>query len=399
MDKRVNLIDGLRGFSLIGILIANMLIFQYGMFGKEKLDNFHLFSGDQVAYVWIKIFVESSFIPIFMFLFGYSMIKLKEKLELNGGNVKRHFARRFFLLMVFGLLHSLFVWEGDILLSYGLSGFLMLLFINRKKQTILVWTFFLLVLTSPLGYVEIQQTAEELKTQNNYLQKESTIYATGNYGEIFEFRTSDEDPFGLPDYMYLIILLLTPLAIMPLFLFGMYAAKNAWFTQPKQERSMYIRYASLFLPIGLFLKTFPYLFDFPNWEGVALGLGAPFLSIGYIFMFAIFYTKESRPILQLFANVGRLSLTNYLLQSIICTTIFYGYGMGLFGKAGVLNGLILALFIYGLQVVFSHYYLKLFKTGPFEKLIRIGTYWSWTATPRQKEKIIDQVVINDSISS
>lgn len=388
MIKRVNIIDGLRGFSLIGILIANMLIFQYGMFGKDKLENFHLFAGDHVAYVWIKIFVESSFIPIFMFLFGYSMIKLKEKLEQNNEKIKRHFVRRFFLLMFFGLLHSLFVWEGDILLAYGLSGFLMLLFLNRKKQTMLVWTIILLVLTSLLGYGELQQTAAELKTQDNYIQKESTIYANGDYSEVFEFRASDEDPFGFPDYMYLIMFLLAPLTMMPMFLLGMYAAKSAWFTQPKLERGLYIRYASLFIPIGLFLKTFPYIFDLPAWEGVALGIGAPFLSIGYIFMFAIFYTKENRSILQLFENVGRLSMTNYLLQSIICTTIFYGYGMGLFGKAGVLKGLILALFIYGFQVIFSHYYLKLFKTGPFEKLIRIGTYWSWKAAPRQKVKPI-----------
>ena len=83
MNQRVSVIDGLRGFSLIGILIANMLIFQYGMFGKDRIENFPLSSGDHVAYVWTKIFVESSFIPIFMFLFGYSIIKLKEQLEKN----------------------------------------------------------------------------------------------------------------------------------------------------------------------------------------------------------------------------------------------------------------------------------------------------------------------------
>lgn len=135
MTQRVNMIDGMRGFSLLGILMANMLIFQYGIFGKDEIEHFQLSAADEAAYIWIKVFVEHSFIPIFIFLFGYSMIKLKEKLERNGQKVKSHFVRRFLLLIVFGLLHSFFVWEGDILLAYGLIGLLMLLFLNRKKNT------------------------------------------------------------------------------------------------------------------------------------------------------------------------------------------------------------------------------------------------------------------------
>ena len=155
MNKRVNTIDGLRGFSLIGILIANMLIFQYGIFGKDKMENFHLSSIDQVAYIWTKIFVESSFMPIFMFLFGYSMIFLQKKLERNEKKVKRHFVRRFILLIIIGILHATFVWEGDILLSYGIMGILMLIFLNRKKKTILVWAILLTVITSLLGIGEV----------------------------------------------------------------------------------------------------------------------------------------------------------------------------------------------------------------------------------------------------
>jgi len=100
MNQRVSVIDGLRGVSLLGILIANMLIFQYGMFGKDRIENFPLSSADHIAYVWTKIFIENSFFPIFMFLFGYSIIKLKEQLEKNDKKVKPYFVRRFFLLMI-----------------------------------------------------------------------------------------------------------------------------------------------------------------------------------------------------------------------------------------------------------------------------------------------------------
>ncbi len=75
-------------------------------------------------------------------------------------------------------------------------------------------------------------------------------------------------------------------------------------------------------------------------------------------------------------------MTNYLMQSVICTTIFYGYGLGLFGKIGVVYGFGLAVVIYSLQLLTTHYYLKQWKIGPFEKIMRIGTYFSWNGAPR-----------------
>ncbi|USK55933.1 DUF418 domain-containing protein [Cytobacillus solani] len=387
MKQRLGIIDGIRGFSLIGILMANMLIFQYGIWGMNELEHFKLFVGDEAANIWVKVFVEGSFMPIFMFLFGYSMIKMKEKLEENGGKVKRHFARRFFLLIVLGLLHSTFVWEGDILFSYGCLGLLMMIFLNRKKKTIFIWAVTLLILTSFIGFGNMMETPEEAESINSYVQKANLIYADGSYSEIKDFRNSGEDPLGLPPGAYLFIILLTPFMLCPLFLLGMYAAKMRWFTQPKEERKLYVRWASILVPIGLLLKSIPYLLPNTVWAGVAEILGAPLLAIGYIFAFALLYAKGVNPVfLKLFENVGRLSMTNYLLQSIICTTIFYGYGFGLFGQIGVINGILLAIAIYGIQVITSHFYLKVWKVGPFEKLMRIGTYLKWSGNTKKKAK-------------
>lgn len=384
MAQRVKMIDGMRGFSLLGILIANMLIFQYGIFGKDEIEQFQLSTVNEVAYVWIKVFVEHSFIPIFMFLFGYSMIKLKEKLEWNGQKVKRHFVRRFLLLIAFGLLHSIFVWEGDILLTYGSIGLLMLLFLNRKKKTLLIWALLLGLIASLLSYGSYTQTAAEEKQMTSYIQKANQIYANGSYIDIYEFRNSGEFPYDIPDYLYLIIILILPLAVAPMFLLGMYAAKSEWFTNPKRERKKYTLFSLLFLPLGIALKSLLYLFPDSPWSGTAYELGAYFLAIGYIFSFATLYTKEDPGLLPLFEKAGHLSMTNYLVQSMICTTIFYGYGLGFFGKIGVLYGFLLAVAIYGLQLLTTHYYLKIWKMGPFEKLMRIGTYFTWDGTPKIK---------------
>ncbi|WP_099364000.1 DUF418 domain-containing protein [Fredinandcohnia onubensis] len=385
MKKRVRLIDGLRGFSLIGILIANVLIFQYGMFGKDQMENYQTLATDQASYIWIKIFIEGSFMPIFLFLFGFSLVKLSEKLEVNGKKVKRHLVRRFILLITLGLLHSIFVWEGDILFSYGLIGLLMIVFVKRKKKTILIWTVTLFSLTTLMGVIGVNEKMEEPKNLASYIQKEYDAYSNGDYWEALEFRNSGEDPYGFPGYVYIIMLILMPLVICPIFLLGMYAAKSGWFTFPEKEKRKYIWFAWFCLPMGLGLKSLPYLFPEHIWTESIYTIGAPLLSVGYIFLFAYFYTKGESIILTLFENVGRLSMTNYLAQSIICTLIFYGYGLGLFGKMGVLNGILLTIVIYLFQVILSHFYLKIWKMGPFEKIMRIGTYMTWRGIPKSKK--------------
>ncbi|MBM7619949.1 uncharacterized protein JOC95_001801 [Bacillus tianshenii] len=383
MNKRVKLIDGMRGFSLIGILMANMLIFQYGMWGKDELQHFQLFSGDSISNTWLRIFVESSFMPIFMFLFGYSMIKFKEKLERDGKKVKRHFVRRSFLLLVLGLLHSIYIWEGDILFTYGFLSLIMLIFINRNKKTMLVWASVLFILTSLLGLGTMEPTKEEAQNMTSYVEKATEIYAAGSYTDIKEFRNSDEDPLGLPPAAYFLLFLLSPFILCPIFLLGMYAAKSNWFANPQQERRGYLLVSMVLVPLGLLLKSLSYAFPDASFSGVAGMLGAPLLSLGYIFAFALLYTMDFNPLLALFEKVGRLSLSNYLLQSVICTTIFYGYGFGLFGKIGVLNGILLAIVIYSTQVALSHWYLQYRKAGPVETLMRIGTYWQWKKKKQQ----------------
>lgn len=392
MKRRVITIDGLRGFSLIGILAANMLIFQYGMFGKDNHAHFNLSSLDNISYVWTKIFVEGSFLPIFMFLFGYSMIKLKEKMEKDNKKVKRHFARRFLLLISIGILHSIFIWEGDILFGYGFIGFLMLIFINRKKKTLLVWAIILFTLTSLMGFGGNEETEAKIPITDSYIEKETKAYTSESYTDAFSFRNGDEVPFDVPDYFYIILLIMTPIIMSPLFLLGMYAAKSNWFVNPKEERRIYIWTALILGLSGLLLKSSHYFLNDLSWTLGAYNVGAIFLSIGYIFGFAIFYTKETGKILSALEQVGRLSMTNYLLQSIICTSIFYGYGLGLFGKLGVTLGILLTIVIFLLQILFSHYYLKIFMMGPFEKVMRIGTYLSWNDKQEQRKKKDGKVV-------
>ena len=391
-QQRIHLIDSLRGLSLLGILLANLLIFQYGIWGKEELS---LMSIDKGAFHFLKIFVEGSFMPIFTFLFGYSIIKMADGLRQKNVKVKRYFARRSILLMLLGFLHSTFIWEGDILLTYGMMGLALIVFVNRKTKTILVWGVLLFTLYTALmligsGISDPSTTEEEFTASPAYIAKTNEVYGTGTYTEIMHHRLNADPIKEMDEIFILVMMVIAPFAMAPLFLFGMYAARINLFANPEKEKKGYKVGAWILLPFGLLMKGFGELQTPNNWTDFLIGTGAPLLSFGYIFAFASLYAGCSKTILFLaMENVGKLSLTNYILQSIVCTTLFYGYGLGLFGKVGVLNSIFLGLFIFAIQSVCSHYYLKSFRRGPLETLLRIGTNFTWNGQVKARKTDTD----------
>lgn len=114
---------------------------------------FLLLLSDLVVYVFLKVVVEESFMLIFIFLFGYLMVKMKESLERRKLGVKRYFFCCFFLFLGFGLLYGVFLWEGDIFMFYGMMGvFLLFFFLKCKVKIFLVWVLILLVFIGVVGY-------------------------------------------------------------------------------------------------------------------------------------------------------------------------------------------------------------------------------------------------------
>ncbi|SDY28903.1 uncharacterized protein SAMN05421736_101871 [Evansella caseinilytica] len=387
---RLHLVDALRGLSLLGILIANMLIFQYGIFGKEEMEFFSLSAADSVVHRFLQIAVEGSFMPIFAFLFGFGMIKMKESLERRNMGVKRTLARRFLFLLLLGYLHSTFLWEGDILLSYGIVGMFLLLFVNRKKKTMLVWGIILFSLTSLLNFGSLidSKLVEDPETVTEYIERTNSIYGAGTYQEIMNHRNKEEPQvaMGVSEDMLLLLIVITPIFISPPFLIGMYAAKSNWFSNPQAEQPLYLK-GMLLVPVGLVIKGLYYLLPSYGWTGVFVLSGGFLLALGYIFSFSYMYStaKNSAPF-TLFSHVGKLSLTNYLMQTVVCTTLFYGYGFGLFGQLGIIYGVLLCIVLYFCQMIASKWYLRRFQTGPLERLLRMITYLTMSGRPKQRRE-------------
>lgn len=388
--ERIHMIDGIRGFSLLGILLANLLIFQYGLWGKDDLGFYQLSNVDLFFYYFTKIFIEGSFMPIFTFLFGYSMILMKDSLERKSLKVKRHFLRRALFLILIGWIHSYYLWEGDILFFYGLMTFVLLIFLNRKRKTVLVWGIIVFVLSSIASFGSYSSSLDgdfiPPERLAEYNEQTLEIYGSGNYFEIMDHRNN---VFPLDDSVPILLLafLFAPIISIPMFLFGMYAAKRKIFFNAEKEQKLY-KYGMLLIPLSLIMKGSYYYFADHHLMGIFFFLGSNLLALGYIFLFAYLYQRfASKKVFQSFVSVGKLSMTNYLLQSVICTTIFYGYGFGLFAKLGVGFGILLGLAIYAIQSSLSYLYLKQFKFGPMEYMSRMFTYFTLSGRPKVKQVI------------
>lgn len=372
MKNRIKTVDALRGFSLMGILIANMLYFQYDNPTFEAVQPTTWW--DQAAYYFTKIFVEGSFIPIFGFLFGYSIILFVRSLENRELRPRGTLWRRAIGLAILGILHSVFIWNGDILLTYGSALLILMLFIKRKVKTLLIWAIVLTLCMMPLLLVKTDFLAMAFADTKATLD----ILKNGTYWEVVKHRVSLPD-----DLAFVILIIALPfiigfliifsfVALGPMVLLGMAAAKVEFFTDIEKKIGL-LKRLSFLIPAGLVCKALLYWDHFVG--KLLYGAGTYMLAIGYIAAFTlIFISMKENKVSQAFANLGRLSLTNYLLQSIICTTLFYGYGFGFFGELGVAVGLVIAGVIYLLQLVLANWYVQRFSIGPVEWLLRKFVY-------------------------
>jgi uncharacterized protein len=386
---RIEILDVLRGLAVGGILIGNIQWFSgYGMMPPSLAAQAPLY--DQITHLLVHFFVEGKFYSIFSFLFGFGFAMQIARAGERGDERASLFKRRLFWLLVIGLLHAYLLWAGDILSIYALMGFALLLFRNKSDESLLKWAFWLVVVpiaTYVLLYIaftafapaDIQSRIEAGQIEgwnrtvttvreSNYLQIITDFnldYVAGRYGGlIFQMR--------LPK-------------ILAMFLLGLWAHRKGFFQNLSVHRP-FIRQVMIYgLALGLVGNlamaalsggegSFP-----PSLAGVigvvGYAFGVPALALGIIASVAMFWQSDMpRRVLSVLAPVGRMALTNYLLQTIVCVTIFYGYGFGKFGSVGATTGTLIALAIFLSQIVLSAVWLRFFAYGPMEWIWRQLTY-------------------------
>lgn len=393
--ERIQIVDILRGFALFGILLVNMTYFihpfQTAVFPLDPATPWY----DKAAAWLIKFLGEGKFYTLFSLLFGLGLALMMERIEARGGRFVPLYLRRLLILLGFGLVHAFFIWIGDILVMYALVGFLLILYRKARPRVLLVWAVLLVALpilftaastglvelgrSVPEGAEQIDQAFAEVKSGFIAdMERAYRVYPVGTFAEITQQRIYDYS--SMSSYSFVMAF-----SILAMFLVGLYFGKRQLFQNLEANRSFFkkLLLAGLLIgvPASLYYATRAASLSLLelSWEVLLLQashlIGSPLLSLAYVSAFCLLSLHSVRgKRLQVLAPVGQMALSNYLGHSIICTTIFYGYGLGLFGQVGAAAGIGLTLVIYLLQIPISHWWMKRFKYGPAEWLWRSLTY-------------------------
>lgn len=376
LNERITTIDIIRGVSLLGILLVNMFGF-YLPQPHIQLGNWFTEAIDIIWHQNLNIYIQSSFYPLFSMLFGYGLAMQYMKAQRTGLNVYKFIPKRLALLFAIGMAHALFLWWGDIIATYAFCGFFLLLFL-RYKSTILLVMGVVLNSSFHLFYIGIlslsgllNKAVDEQPVDIQSIQDAVTAYATGGYVDAFIQRLSDLS-LQMSPFMWIVALF----TILPYMLIGAAAAKWRLIERAKELKGLWITLAILATALGLFIKSAPYLFTNTYLlDYLKVYVGGPILSVGYaaiivVLCFIPAMTKWLSPL----AKMGRMSMTMYILQTIICTTLFYNYGFGLYGKIDVPTAVYMALGIFAVQVIIAEIWLSKFKQGPLEAAVKRLTY-------------------------
>lgn len=396
--ERLVLVDALRGFALLGILLVNIGLFSHPFQTLLLPLNSAQPRYDLAAAAAVLVLAEGKFYALFSMLFGLGLAMQMQRAQARGSGWRVRYVRRLVVLLAIGVLHGALVWAGDILALYAVVGFGLMLFAGCPPGTLMRWLVaigisYVLAVTAAFGALHLALQMPEAGAAWQYdaagdytrlreaLAESYSIYATGSFAEIAAQRIRDlvfwmsQTPFYAP-----IVLLY--------FLLGLHLGKRGVFQQPEQYVYLFRRWLTLGVLLGLPLAATYAATRFISdpltpgwidwWAFIAFLGGGLALSLGYAGALSLLWLRlRGRNILALLAPVGRMALTNYLLQSVVCTLIFYSYGLGLFGQVSPAGGLAIALGVYALQIPFSHWWLKRFRFGPMEWVWRTLTYGRW----------------------
>jgi uncharacterized protein len=385
-QERVVALDVLRGFAILGILVVNVELFR----GPEYLLSFagagDPSGADAALATLVAVFAESKFITTLAFLFGLGFALQGMRAEARGRSPGRLLARRMAALGLFGVVHAVLIWSGDILLTYALIGFLFLLFYRRRPRTLLVWAGafisipFLLTVVGALallmttaGGTEAAQSAPQMGSFREFAQSAQEAYTSGSYPQMVVQRLKE-----VAIFLSFVLVTVGPL-VLAMMLIGGAVARAGWISDLAAHRPEIRRTALVGLSVGLPLNVVYALLSRSQDDAVALlaitpfVVGAPLLALGYIAAGTLLVERFPRAgATRRLAAVGRLALSNYLAQSIVMTAIFYG--LGLYGSVGLAPALGIAAALISLQLLLSPIYLRRFNQGPAEWLWRRLTY-------------------------
>ena len=389
-SSRLVEVDIVRGFALFGVLLVNMYNFGADSIAWTSLP-------DQVAFAVKRIFFEAKSWALFSMLFGFGFALQMQRAGAWGRGFLAAYLRRLGLLFAFGAAHAL-LFDGDILMLYAELG-LALLMVQWLPAWILLLLAFGLLLVFPLvrfsragdqnGWVEAPESVAQARA---WMEEDrlTHVYATGSLAEVAADNADAIPALPLEDVA-------SPesgLAVFAMFLVGFCLGRSGVLGDIAGHAAAIARVRAWGLVLGLaamvaeriLAATTGYALFEPSRASPAIqlagdllfALGAPTLALGYAATLALAaQSPHVRAFLAPLAAVGRLALTVYLTQTLLFTTLFYGYGFGQAFQLGPAAVTAWATAIFGLQLVACHWWSKRFRFGPVEWLWRSLTYLRW----------------------
>jgi len=394
LRERIDVVDILRGWAIFGMLVTNL---------SHDLPWHYLFAklwpgtADRAAYFLLLFFAKGKFYTLFSFLFGWGFALQMGRAEARGVRFFPLYARRLFVLLLFGLMYYHILGPSGILTSYALLGYVLFLFRARSLKTVLLAALLCLSyhpahnavverihehrLADPRTAQATRQADAQAEAEETARDEEDLrLHSQGSFKEIVSHQARRLAGRLSSGYFYLGMLGDT----FPLMLLGLYVGRRR-ILQDIPTHLPFIRrvlwwglgLGLLGNAVGVMLSAYPGSDPYhASWvRHIAFRIGMPALCFFYASAIVLLVQSDAWKLrLAPLAPVGRMALSNYLFQELIFAALFYSYGLGFYGRMKPLLGVALALVIFPLQVLFSAWWMKRFRFGPAEWLWRTLTY-------------------------
>lgn len=388
--ERIVSFDVLRGFALLGILIMN--IQSFAMPGAAYINPTAY--GDLTGanlWTWIlsHIVADQKFMSIFSMLFGAGICLFADRAEARTGRSAGLHYRRTFWLLVFGLMHAHLIWYGDILVSYALCGFWVYLLRKRSATTLLltgiavmsVSSLLYLWLGANIEHFPAEAVAEIKAAWSPDAEKLSAEIDAYQGGWLAQLSQRSAEALFLETFVFASVFLWRAGGMM---LIGMALYKWGVLSARCSDR-LYWTLLAAGMIVGLttiiigLAQNFDHGFalEYSMYTGSQYNYwGSAFIAVAYIALVMLLVRQDALMALQRrLAAVGKTAFSNYILQSLICTLIFYGHGLGLFGEVPRSQQILIVIAVWALQLWIAPLWLARYRYGPLEWAWRSLTYW------------------------
>lgn len=384
--NRIEVVDALRGLALCAIVIVHCFE-HYNLYYIPESALQWLAALDKEVWNTTWFLLAGKAFSTFSLLFGFSFFIQLDNAARRGMPFRGRFVWRMFLLLLFSQLHSLF-YNGDILLLYSVMGLLLVAFCRLSTRVVL--TVAVIMILQPLEWIRLLCALLDIPFLDygnhwlTYAKLAKPVMESGNVWEVIASNITYGQLYGnlwqIENGRIF--------QIGGLFLFGMVAGREQLFRNTpasiRRWKWLVLWAAVLFVPFHIARSTYPAWVEGCPRLAMPLDIALPSISnfllmVVLVGLFTlIWYDRgEGFKFQRLFIPYGRMSLTNYILQSIIGVSLFYGFGLGLYRYTGATVCLLIALGIFTLQLLFSRWWLERHRQGPLEwvwkKLTWLGT--------------------------